>query len=413
MLLRSMSSAISGLRGHQTWLDVVGNNIANLSTPGFKASRVRFEDMLAQTTAGAMTPDETAGRGARNPMQVGLGTGVGGIETMTTPGPVQATSKASHLAIQGEGYFIVRAGGQTYYTRDGSFDLGVDARLVNPSTGMYVLGWQADNAGNIDVTQPLTEILIPIGNQLDAQATTALQIQGNLDAAYAVGDTYQTQVSLVDSLGFEHLITVEFAKTANNRWTYTYSTAEAGVTIANATGTIDFDALGRFSAVTPSGPLTIQWGNGAADTILNDGGDFSILTQYNDAATATAVGNGNTASGLVSFAVGESGRIIGIYSNGSTKTLGQIATAVFPNPGGLLKSGKNNLTPSPASGLPIVGIPGQGGRGNIYSSHLEMSNVDLAEQFTNMIVAERGFQANSRVVTTSDEVLQELVNIKR
>ncbi|MDI3341745.1 MAG: flagellar hook protein FlgE [Sphaerobacter sp.] len=413
MLIRSMSSAVSGLRAYQTWLDVTGNNIANIATPGFKASRVRFEDVVSITMRGASLPDPTTGRAGRNPAQVGLGSVAAGVEAIFTPGTTTSTGKESHLAIMGDGYFVVADGVQTYYTRDGSFDLGLDHRLVNPSTGLYVMGWQADANGVIDTSQPLSSIVIPIGQRMDAMPSASIVAQGNLDAGAAVGDTYQTQVTVVDSLGFQHSLTLTYTKTATNIWTWTYSTTEPGVTLTNTTGTVEFDNQGNVLTITPSGDLTVQWGNGAADTIITGGGDFTRLTQLARASNSVAVADGWIAGELTGFAVSDSGVITGIFSNGATLPLGQVALATFANPAGLMKAGRNLLTTSPNSGQAVVGPPASGGRGQIISSHLEMSNVDLAEEFTNMILAERGFQANSRVVTTSDEVLQDLVNLKR
>lgn len=413
MLNRSMASAVSGLKAYQTWLDVIGNNIANLATPGFKASRVRFEDVMSHTLRGASVPDPAQGRGGRNPAQVGLGVLAAGIDTDYAPGTPTATGKMSHMAIQGEGYFVVADGFRTYYTRDGSFDLGIDGRLVNPSTGLYVMGWQADANGAIDTSQPLSPIRIPIGEEMDAMPSMSIVIPGNLNAAAATGTTYTTDVTVIDSLGFRHSVSLTFEKTGTNTWSWTYSSSETGVTLTNATGTVEFDDQGNVLNVTSAGDLTIQWGNGAADTVIPGGGDFTRLTQLAAGSDAVGVADGWTAGVLTSFAISVDGVVTGIYSNGATKALGQIALATFANPGGLLKEGQNLLSPSPNSGQAVIGTPVTGGRGQIAAGYLEMSNVDLAEEFTNMILAERGFQANSRVVTTSDEVLQDLVNLKR
>lgn len=411
MLLRSMFSAISGLRGHQTWMDVIGNNIANLNTPGFKTGRVRFEDVLAQTVHGASQPDNN--NAGINPAQIGLGSTVDGIDTINTQGALQATGKVSDLAIQGEGYFILTAGNQTFYSRDGSFDIGIDRKLVNPATGMYVMGWQAATDGTVDTTQPIGTITIPLGQQLDAQPSTAIAAQGNLDAGAANGDTYTAQVTIVDSLGAQHDLTLTFTKTGNNTWSWAYSTTESGVTITNGTGTIQFDPQGHVQTVTPSGDLTIAYTSGAANTVIPNGGDFSLMTQLQSPSNAAAVGNGATAGALTSFSVTDTGQIVGVYSNGSSKVLGQIATATFANPGGLQKMGQNLWNMSPNSGNAVIDTPGANGHGTVASGYLESSNVDLAEQFSEMIMAQRGFQANSRVITTSDELLQELVNLKR
>ncbi len=410
-MMRSMFSAISGLRAHQNWMDVIGNNIANVNTTGFKVGRVRFQDILNQTMRGASNPTE--GLGGTNPMQIGLGVAISGIDTIHTQGALQATGRLSDLAIQGEGFFVMSDGTQQLYTRDGAFDVGVDGRLVNPSNGMYVMGWPANDLGVVDSTRAVGPITIPLGQQLDATMSTAIAIQGNVNAAAATGDTFDAEVSVVDSLGFTHDLTLTFEKTGTNAWSYTYTADPADATLTNATGSITFTDQGTIDTVTPSGDLTATFTNGAADVVIPNGGDFSSLSQLSGSDSATAVANGSESGGLMSFAVTQTGGILGVYSNGTTKTLGQVAIATVPNPGGLSKSGANMYSPTANSGDPILGIPGGEGRGSIASGYLEMSNVDLAEQFTSTIMAQRGFQANSRVITTSDEILQELVNLKR
>src|SRR5690606_1187421 len=162
--------------------------------------------LMSHTMRGASVPDPDTGRGGRNPAQVGLGVVAAGIDTNYAPGAPMATGKMSHLAIQGEGYFVVADGARTYYTRDGSFDLGLDSRLVNPSTGLYVMGWQADADGVIDTSQPLSSLLIPIGQQMDAMPSSTIDVPGNLNAAAATRDVYETDVTIVDSLGFRHSV---------------------------------------------------------------------------------------------------------------------------------------------------------------------------------------------------------------
>ncbi|MBX6342637.1 MAG: flagellar hook protein FlgE, partial [Thermomicrobiaceae bacterium] len=387
--------------------------IANVNTPGFKVGRVRFQDILNQTLRGASGAQD--GRAGTNPMQIGLGVVVGGVDTVQTQGALQSTGKMSDLAIQGDGFFAVSDGNQLLFTRDGAFDIGVDGKLANLATGFYVLGWQADKDGNVDPTQPLGQIQIPLGQQLDATASTAIRLQGNLDANAAAGDSYQTKVNVVDSLGFTHELTLTFTKTGSNTWDWAYSTTDPAVTLGGgASGTATFDANGNYVAPgTPNPDLSITFTNGADTMTIAQGGDFNLLTQLNSESSATATANGSKAGALTSFSVGETGEIVGLYSNGTTKTLGQIATATFANPGGLMKTGSNMYSASANSGDPMYAQPGSSGHGTIAGGYLEGSNVDLAEEFTNMIRAERGFQANSRVITTSDEILQDLVNIKR
>jgi flagellar hook protein FlgE len=218
----------------------------------------------------------------------------------------------------------------------------------------------------------------------------------------------------VDSLGFEHEVTLTFQKSADNTWSYTYSTDDPAVTLGGTTGTIAFDSQGNLDTATSTfADLTLTMGNGADPITVAGGGNFSQMTQLASLSTGTAVADGSTGGSLNSFTVNDEGQILGVYSNGTAKVIGQIALATFQNPGGLTKMGGNMFGMSANSGDASVGAAGLDGRGGIANGYLEMSNVDLAEQFTSMIMAERGFQANSRVITTSDEVLQDLVNLKR
>jgi flagellar hook protein FlgE len=415
-MMRSMFSAISGLRAHQTWMDVIGNNIANVNTTGFKVGRVRFTDILSQLVRGASGPTET--RGGINPLQIGLGAVVGAVDTIHTQGALQLTGKPSDLAIQGDGFFVVSDGSQTLYTRDGAFDIGSDLRLVNPSNGFYVLGWQADANGNVDTAGPVGPITIPIGQQLDAVPTTQITVQGNLDANQDPEEAtphFVTKVSITDSLGKRHEFYILFDKAEEtNTWNYTLQENDPDFELDGETsGTLVFDADGNLDLAASSiNAVDLDSTAGGASSITVKP-DFSRLTQLAAPYSANAAANGAPAGSLTTFTVSQSGQVLGIYSNGVTKVVGQIALALFTNPGGLMKVGGNAYQPTVNSGEPIVGPPDSGGRGKIASGYLEMSNVDLAQEFTSMIMAQRGFQANSRVITTSDEVLQELVNLRR
>jgi flagellar hook protein FlgE len=415
-MMRSMFSAISGLRAHQTWMDVIGNNIANVNTTGFKVGRVRFTDILSQLVRGASGPTET--RGGINPLQIGLGAVVGAVDTIHTQGALQLTGKPSDLAIQGDGFFVVSDGSQTLYTRDGAFDIGSDLRLVNPSNGFYVLGWQADANGNVDTAGPVGPITIPIGQQLDAVPTTQITVQGNLDANQdpaAATPHFVTKVSITDSLGKRHEFYILFDKAEEtNTWNYTLQENDPDFELGETTsGTLVFDEDGNLDLDASNiGAVVLNSTAGGASSITVMP-DFSRLTQLAAPYSANAAANGAPAGSLTTFTVSQSGQVLGIYSNGVTKVVGQIALALFTNPGGLMKVGGNAYQPTVNSGEPIVGPADSGGRGKIASGYLEMSNVDLAQEFTSMIMAQRGFQANSRVITTSDEVLQELVNLRR
>ena len=409
-MLRSMFSAISGLRGHQVMMDVIGNNIANVNTVGFKSGRVNFQDILSQTFRGASAPN--GGLGSINPAQVGLGMTVAGIDVLHTQGNLQSTGRLTDMAIQGDGFFVLSDGQREYFTRDGAFDISLDGSLVNPALGMKVQGWVADAAGAVDTTTSVTDILIPLGQRTRALATSSADLRGNLDAGAAVGDTASTTINVFDTLGVRHSVKVTFTKTAANSWNWAASTdpTDVGTTTASG-GTLSFTPGGVWSADTGS-PIAIAFTNGAT-TPASIPVDFTQMTQYSGQSGVSGITDGFTSGTLVTFTIGSGGDITGVYTNGQTQALGQISMASFVNPAGLTRQGQNLFGVSSASGEAAIGQPGQGGRGTVTTGSLEMSNVDLATQFTGMITAERGFQANGRVITTSDEMLQELVNLKR
>jgi len=418
-MLRSMFSAISGLRGHQIMMDVIGNNIANVNTVGFKSGRVNFQDIMSQTLHGANAPQGNLG--SINPAQIGLGITVAGIGVLQTQGNLQATGKTTDMAIQGDGFFVESDGTSQYYTRDGAFDIALDGSLGNPASGMKVQGWQADAAGKIDITQPVTNITIPIGQRTTAMATSSMTIGGNLDAGAADGTIVPTTTTVFDSLGVAHQVKINFTKTGANSWSWAAASdpADTGIAVAQVAagagvlpvnnGVLSFSTSGIETAST--GLLSFTFPDGATATTPSV--DFTQMTQFSGQGQPTGQTDGFTSGTLVTFSVGNSGEVSGVYTNGSTQVLGQIALANFLNSAGLLRSGQNNFAPTSASGSANIGIAGTGGRGTVTTGALEMSNVDLATQFTSMITAERGFQANSRVITTSDEMLQELVNLKR
>ena len=409
-MLRSMFSAISGLRGHQTMMDVIGNNIANVNTVGFKSGRVNFQDILSQTFRGASAPQ--GGLGSINPAQVGLGMTVAGIDVLQTQGNLQSTGRLTDMAIQGDGFFVLSDGGRQFFTRDGAFDTGLGGQLVNSASGLKVQGWVADQGGKIDTTTAVTDVIIPLGTRTTALPSSASSLTGNLDASAADGTTASTTLNVYDSLGIRHSVKVAFTKTGSNAWDWaaTADAADTGTT-TSSTGTLTFTSNGTFSAGSGS-PISIDVTNGASSP-LSLPIDMQAMTQYQGTSALNASTDGFSSGTLVTFTIGSAGDITGVFSNGQTQLLGQIAMGSFVNAGGLLRQGQNLFAASSASGDPSIGLPGQGGRGTVTTGSLEMSNVDLATQFTGMITAQRGFQANGRVITTSDEMLQELVNLKR
>jgi flagellar hook protein FlgE len=409
-MLRSMFSAISGLRGHQVMMDVIGNNIANVNTVGFKTGRVNFQDILSQTFRGASAPQ--GGLGSINPAQVGLGMTVAGIDVIQGQGNLQSTGRLTDMAIQGDGFFVLADGARQYFTRDGAFDIGLNGQLLNAASGLRVQGWVADQAGVIDTTTAVTNVVIPIGTRTTALSSSLSALSGNLDASAADGTTVSTTLNVFDSLGIRHSIKVTFTKAGSNSWDWAAAADPTDTgTSTTSTGTLTFGSDGVFSAATGS-PIGIAVTNGATSP-LSLPVDMTDLTQYQGVSSLNAATDGFSSGTLVTFTIGSGGDITGVFSNGQTQLLGQIAMGAFVNPGGLLRQGQNLFGASSASGDASIGLPGSGGRGTVTTGSLEMSNVDLATQFTGMITAQRGFQANGRVITTSDEMLQELVNLKR
>ena len=396
-------------------MDVIGNNVANVNTPGFKSSRVTFQEVFSQTLRGAGSPSgtDTGARGGTNPMQVGLGVTVGSIDINHTSGNLQPTSRMTDVAIEGKGYFLVLESGQRAYTRVGAFGTDGDGILVDPE-GRKVLGWVVDpTTGDLPPQRPenlLQPIQIALGSNMEAKATANVGWYRNLNSEAAVGTTQQVPITVYDSQGGTHTLTIQFEKTNPNEW---YWEIVSGPTGATGDGTITFDSQGKFDSVTGDSvaiPLSATLGVDDINLTL----DFSKVTQVAGPTTIdTDVIDGHPTGTLESFTFDSRGIISGFYSNGQTRILGQLAVASFPNPAGLQALGKNLYVESNNSGTADIGEAGTAGRGTIAPSSLEMSNVDLSEEFTQMIITQRGFQANSRIITVSDELLQELVNLKR
>lgn len=409
-MMRSMYAGVSGLKTHQTRMDVIGNNIANVNTTGFKASRVTFKEMLSQTLSGAKAPQDN--RGGMNPQQVGLGVSLGSIDTNHVQGNLQSTGLGTDLAIQGNGYFIVNNGTQNFYTRAGALTLDENGNLVNASNGYIMQGWLANN-GIINTNSPLTGIRIPIGDTMAPQASTEAVFAGNLNAADRV--EWTATIDIYDSQGEKHTLTLDFNPTeTDNEWTWTASID--GASLSSNKGTITFGGDGKVKVDEDNSDtftFNIDFDNGT-DQITGFRLDLSAVTQMAGDNTLDGLyADGYSMGSLESFSIDNAGVITGSYSNGLTKAIGQIAIANFSNAGGLTRVGDTLFAESQNSGIAQIGAAGTAGRGKISAGTLEMSNVDLAEQFTDMITTQRGFQANSRIISTTDEMLQDLVNLKR
>ncbi len=622
-MLRSMYAGVSGLKAHQVKLDVVGNNIANVNTPGFKSSRVTFKEMLTQTMRSSSR--STASRGGLNPMQIGLGVGLGSIDGDFTQGNLQPTGKSTDIAIEGNGFFVVSDGSKNLFSRAGSFYFDLDGNMVHSTTGFRAMGWMADEQGIMNIN-PSTMTPLSLGDlSMTPKASTYIEYKGNLDSnkeivdlsyspskmtisdmdgrsaqlyieltketgtgtadrtddkwrwtaylekavndsltlggtipvilptvqalstppdnkfeyivegtvvvtnsaddtvyvegvdytvdyttgeitridtgnisstgtnidvrytcrseeennlvgldttgkvltnggmnkftieitmstgdnpvpveilAPQVGDemggsftvdtatnpginsgiikgsygpSKATSYSVFDSKGNEHTINLTFVKTASNTWDWF---AEGPLdpdgnayTLTGNSGTIIFDATGKIVGTPTGGPISFQPVDAERMSITPD---FSQITQFTGDDTAKAnSADGFEAGDLDTYEIDATGTIIGYYTNGLYQPIAKLAIATFSNAAGLNRSGNTIFTESNNSGTPDYGLPGTGGRGVVSPGSLEMSNVDLAEQFTEMITAQRGFQASSKIISTADQILQDLVNLKR
>jgi flagellar hook protein FlgE len=395
-------------------LDVVGNNIANVSTVGFKSSTAIFSDVLTQTLQGASAPTATAG--GSSAAQIGLGARLAGTMQSFTQGAIQSTGRNTDVAIQGDGFFVVDGAAGQMFTRSGALTLDANGNLTT-AEGNLVQGWQGDVSGNVNTNADPGPVEIRVGDLLSPKQTTMVDLGGNLSAAAAVG--YSTTLTLTgyDTQGNSIPINVSFTKTAANAWTAsaTYGPTPTAVTLTDAA--LTFDANGELTAPVDR-DINIAGGQipgftGAISLALGGASAPGRLTQFAGTTTAGIKNqDGGSAGTLQAFTINQQGVITGNYSNGRSRTIGQLAIAVFTNPTGLERVG-GAWTKSPNSGEPEIGTAGSGGRGLLAWGTLEGSNVDLAEEFTRLIVAQRGFQGNARVITTADEVLQEVVNLKR
>ena len=443
-MLRSLFSGVSGLRNHQIRMDVIGNNIANVNTVAFKAGRVTFKEGFAQLVAGASRPP--GDHGGINPIQVGLGSQIGSIDTLFSQGNIETTGIATDLAIQGESFFVVAKGNQHYYTRSGNFQLDADGKLVSPTNGFVVQGRMAVNGVFQDGVQ---DIKLPFGQKTAAKPTDSITLAGNLDASAIVFDkgpyaaidpmdpaqralpqnsaSYKdVSITVYDSLGSKHELKMVMWKSAESQWDYKFdptglAVTPAGITEVAGTHPMTFKADGTLdtSAFIPP-KVSFTPLDGASPVVITldpSGGALggtNGLTQF--AGTNNAVlrdQNGYQSGTLQNFTIDRTGTISGAFSNGTNVSLAQISLADFNNPGGLIRAGDNMYTVSGNSGSAVLGFALAGAQAEVTSGALEMSNVDLAQEFTSMIVAQRGFQANGRVITTSDQMLEELVQLKR
>ncbi len=406
-MLRSLFAGVSGMRTHQLNMDVIADNIANVNTTGFKAGRMTFKEVYSQLLRAARGP--MGDLGGVNPLQVGLGVTMGSIDTLFTQGAPQATGRDLDLSIDGNGFFVLTDGQNRYYTRAGIFSIDSEGNLVY-TNGMKVMGWVGDPvAGVLDVNRPPEPITI-LQRWIPGQETTQIRLTGNLDSRDA---SVVRTVDVYDSLGNVHSLSLTFNKTGGfNEWQLISASVPGGtVTPPPPPYVITFGADG-----IPDSPASVTLsitypGFPAATTVTLD---LNSLTSLADTTNLeVAFRDGYKRGDLVRVTVDDLGVIKGVYSNDLIRDLGQIAVAMFPNPEGLVKQSDTLFVRSGNSGPETIDRPASGNRGRLVPGFLEMSNVDLSQEFTNLILAQRGFQASSRVITTSDEMLQELMTLKR
>lgn len=425
-MLQAMLAGVASIKAQQSRMNVIGNNLANVNTTAFRGARVTFQDMIAQTIRGASRP--TGASGGVNPIQYGLGVVVGGTDVNTEQGSLNATNRPGDLAIQGNGFFMTSNSSRMAYTRDGTFDVDSNGILVSRSTGERVVGWRANEFGSINTGDPITAesfISIPLGSLDAVQQTTRASVKGNLNADALSTDSWEVQVRVYDTLGGAHDLRVRFsgreappsgtppagAVSAWN-WEVFQNNVSIGSSAAGTNQRLFFNGNGGLVNPTAFGNITVP-GSGSAPAFSLDL-DFSRLTQLRTESNVTPFDqNGYPPGSLQGYSIGGDGIVTGLFTNGLTRPLGQIAMAIFSNPGGLERQGNNTWRATDNSGIPVIGQARTGGRGSINAGFLEQSNVDISNEFTELIVTQRGFQANTRVVSTVDEMLQDLINMKR
>ena len=408
--MASFSIALSGLQADTVALNTIGNNLANLNTTAYKKQSTTFEDLFYQ---------QMGVSGSSNPIQVGVGTRVSGTQTTYLQGTILPTGSSADMALDGDGFFITEQGGVQALTRAGNFQLDQSGNLITVD-GASVMGYPV-NGGAVDTNAALTPLHLPIGVTEAAQATSNVGITANLNAAATVGTSFTTPVTVYDSLGQSHSMTVTYTKTAANTWDYSADLQSGDAAGAsNNTGTLTFDSNGNLiaPAANVTGVTFTGMADGSSDMVVNlnlfDSNGNSTLTQSTSASTNTATPQDGFASGTYqSFTVDGSGVIYAMYSNSHTAEVGQVAVARVTNPDGLAKIGNNSYVTTNASGAAVFGVPGTGGRAKIEDSALEQSNVDISEEFANLIVAQRSFEANTKTMTTFDSVTQSALNLVR
>jgi flagellar hook protein FlgE len=417
-MLTALSTALSALNANSTAISVVGNNLANLNTPGYKDSVVYFSDLVTQSIGEGLA--ET---------QVGFGTAQPTTIREFTQGALQTSSGPLDAAIQGDGFFVVTDGsGATAYTRAGNFQTNASGVLMT-NAGDQVQGWTADPAtGAIDTNGPIGDIVVPVGSTKPPTATQNFSLDLNLNSGAATtgAPDLSYPIQVYDSLGTAHTLTVDFTKTGANQWTYNVSIpggdisgGTAGAASSVATGSLQFDSTGQLTTPPAGTPITFSitgLTSGAADMNLTwnpySAAGTGEITQFAEtSAAASSSQDGSAAAQLMTVGLADGGQIVAQFSDGQQSVVGQLAMAGICNPESLSAEGDNTYAATAATATPVVGLPGTGGRGQVVGGSIEASTVNVATEFTNLIVYQRAYEANSKVISAADEITQDTINL--
>jgi flagellar hook protein FlgE len=415
MQLTSFYTALTGLSNNSLAINAIGDNLANMNTTAFKSSKATFAELLAGVSGTSSTG---------NPISYGLGSTLSGIVRNCSQGTINYTGNSTDAAINGNGYFVVSTDGGMGFTRSGQFQFDGEGNIVS-ADGFKVMGYMAVN-GQIDNTGAITTIEINKGQLIPASATSSLSVAANLDAQAADGSSYSTSIQVFDTLGQSHIIRLDFTKTATGAWDWEASVPAEDVNlplgdppVVIGSGSLQFNAEGIMTSPMANPTLNIlNFTNGAADmdivfNLLNSAGSPLLTSYASDSAISSTMQDGYEASALKSISIDNTGVIVGLAENGKSIALAQLALADFPNEEGLQKYQGSTFVTFTSTGEPSIGVAGTGGRGSITGASLEQSNVDMAQEFINLIVAQRAYQANSRVISTTDELYQDSLNLKR
>ncbi|MGO4882625.1 MAG: flagellar hook protein FlgE [Bryobacteraceae bacterium] len=409
-MFAAFSTALSALDANGVAVDVVGNNLANMNTTGYKESVAYFQDLVSESMNGGGTQ---VGFGVSSPLTIG----------QFTQGAIQSSGGTLDAAIQGSGFFVVNDDGATQYTRAGSFQVDLSGNLLTPN-GQEVQGWMATN-GVVNTGGPIGNISVPVGSLQPPQATKNVTLSANFDASATTGaaSDWSAPMTVYDSLGNSHVLTLNFQQTAANTWSYTATVPGADVSagtpgtpyaLPNGTGTLTFNNSGQLTSPAPGNPITFAipgLNDGAADMSLSwnpyNASGAGTLTQFDQSSATSAVTqDGSAAPQLTNVTMANGGQLVATYSDGQQTVVGQLALANIQNPQTLVNVGNNDYQVSANTAAPAIGAPGTGGRGTIVGGALESSNVDMATELTDLIVLQSAYQANSKVVTTVDNMAQ-------